>query len=142
MLVSYADNFEGILEAYDILIRYLYYKKRKDYNKKTLHDHGDITHIKIPSLELITHLAIQRNILINTWERFKYSQWNVVLQKNETTGVYIFMPKDEAEYKEHIIASNRRQYSLMLNLFQTNSTEVVNQSSDVISKIADEIDKK
>ncbi|RCX12950.1 hypothetical protein DFR58_1196 [Anaerobacterium chartisolvens] len=141
MLISYEDNFEGILEAYDILIRYLYFKKNKDYKNKTIPEHGDITHIRIPSLELITKLSIQRNLLIRTWEKFKYSQWNVVIKNDNAQDVYIFMPKVEEEYKEHIIASNRRQYSLMLNLFKTKDTEMVHESSRIISKISGEINK-
>lgn len=141
MLVSFEDNFEGILEAFDILIRYLYFKKSKDYKKKTIPEHGDITHIRIPSLELIINLSIQRNLLIKTWEKFKYSQWNVVLQKNDAQETYIFMPKFEDEYREHIIASNRRQYSLMINLFKEKNIESVLKSGEIISKISGEINK-
>lgn len=141
MLVSFEDNFEGILEAFDILIRYLYFKKSKDYKKKAIPEHEDITHIKIPSLELITNLSIQRNLLIKTWEKFKYSQWNVVLRKDDVQDTYIFMPKYEDEYREHIIASNRRQYSLMINLFKTQSIESVLESGEIISKISGEINK-
>jgi len=141
MLVSFEDNFEGILEAFDILIRYLYFKKSKDYKKKTIPEHGDITYIRISSLVVITNLSIQRNLLIKTWEKFKYSQWNVVLQKNDAQETYIFMPKFEDEYREHIIASNRRQYFLMLNLFKTKNIQRISESGDIISKISAEINK-
>lgn len=141
MLVSFEDNFEGILEAFDILIRYLYFKKNKDYIKKIIPEHGDITHIKIPSLELIIHLSIQRNLLIKTWEKFKYSQWNVILKKNDAQEIYVFMPKFKDEYREHIIASNRRQYSLMLNLFKSKNIESVLDNGSIISEISSEMNK-
>lgn len=141
MLVSFEDNFEGILEAFDILIRYLYYKKSKDYRDKTIPEHGDITHIKIPSLELIINLSIQRNLLIKTWEKFKYSQWNIFLDKIDEQDIYIFIPKLEDEYREHIIASNRRQYSSILNLLKTNNIESILNNRNIVSKISSEIDK-
>lgn len=140
MLVSYEDHFEGILEAYDILIRYLY-KENKDYKNKTIPEHGNIAHIRIPSLELITHISIQRNLLIKTWEKFKYSQWIVVKQKNNMQDAYIFMPKFEEEYKEHIIARTRRQYTLLLNFNKTNNRGNILESNKIISKISNEIDK-
>ncbi|HHX62648.1 MAG TPA: hypothetical protein GX707_18330, partial [Epulopiscium sp.] len=141
MLVSFEDNFEGKLEAFDILIRYLYFKKSKDYRKKTIPEHGDITHIKIPSLELIIHLSIQRNLLIKTWEKFKYSQWYVNLEKNGVQEMYVFMPKFKDEYRERIIAINRRQYSLMLNMYKTKNIESVLDSRSIISEISSGINK-
>ncbi|WBW98836.1 hypothetical protein [Oceanirhabdus sp. W0125-5] len=141
MLVSFEDNLEGLLEAFDIIIRYLYFKKSKDYKKKTIPEHGDITHIKIPSLELIIHLSIQRNLLIKTWEKFKYSQWNVGLQNNDGEETYIFMPKLEEEYREHIIGANRRQYFLMSNLFKNKYIESELKNREIISKISGEINK-
>ena len=141
MLVSSEDNFEGLLETFDILIRYLYFKKGKDYNKKTIQEHGDITHIEIPSLESIIYISNQRNLLIKTWEKFKYSQWNVTLKKNDSQEIYVFMPKFKEEYREHIIASNRRQYSLLLNLFKTMNIENGLYDGKVISEISNKINK-
>jgi len=141
MLVSFEDNFEGLLETFDILIRYLYFKKSKDYSEKTIPEHGDITHIKIPSLESIIHISNQRNLLIKTWEKFKYSQWNIILEKKDAQEIYVFMPKFKDEYREHIIASNRRQYSLMLNLYRTMNVENGLSEGKIISKISNEINK-
>ena len=141
MLVSFEDNFEGLLETFDILIRYLYFKKNKDYSKKTILEHGDITHIKIPSLESIMHISNQRNLLIKTWEKFKYSQWNVILEKKDAQEIYIFMPKFKDEYREHIIASNRRQYSLMLNMFKSINVKDGLYEGKIISEISNEFNR-
>lgn len=141
MLVSFEDNFEGIVEAFDILIRYLYSKKKKDFEIVTKPEHGDITHIEVPSLELITHLSVQRNLLIKTWEKFKYSQWNVVLDKNEIQETYVFMPKNQNEYKQHIIASNRRQYLLMIEIFKMKTSGEALKKNATISHISKEINK-
>lgn len=142
MLVSYQDNFEGVLEGFDILIRYLYFKKSKDYKNKIIPEHGDITHIKIPSFELITYLSTQRNILIKTWEKFKYSQWNVIKTLIDTQETFVFSPKFENEYREYIIAGNRKQYRLMSNLFKSENIENVIESQEIISKISDKINKE
>ncbi|MBZ6006841.1 hypothetical protein K1514_13160 [Paraclostridium bifermentans] len=141
MLVSFEDNFEGLLEVFDMLIRYLYFKKSKDYKDKIIPEHGDITHIKIPSFELIINLSNQRNLLVKTWEKFKYSQWNVHMQKNDSQDVYIFVPKFRNEYKEYIIANNRRQYSLMNNLFNTKNINDILKSKNIISKVSEAINK-
>lgn len=143
VLVSFEDNFEGLVEAFDILTRYLYFKKNKDYKRKTLSEHGNITHIGIPSLELITHLAVQRNLLETTWEKFKYSQWQVTIEKNNDQNVYVFIPKYKEEYKEHIIASNRRQYSLLLDMFKSyDIRDLSKKEDDIYSSLASHINKE
>lgn len=138
-LVSFDDNFEGLIEAFDVLIPYLYFKKKKDYTNNIIPNHGDITHLEIPSFELVTHLSIQRSLLIKTWEKFKYSQWNVRLKKEKEQEIYVFTPMFENEYKEHIIANYRRQYSLMINLFKNSPSTFYD--NETTTKIIDSIDK-
>lgn len=141
VLVSFEDNFEGLVEAFDLLIRYLYFKKGKDYGKKKISDHGDITHIEVPSLELVTHIAVQRNLLEKTWEKFKYSQWKVSIKRNDEQDIYVFFPKYEEEYREHIIASNRRQYSLLLDMFKSSDNRKHEKGYGAFLKIASQINK-
>lgn len=118
VLISFEDNFETSLEIFDTLIRYLYFKKKKDFKKNIIPKHGDITYVMIPSFEEIIYVSNQRSMLINLWEKFVYSQWNITLNKKNEQHIFTFAPKFKEEHKELVIANFRRQYSLMGNIFE------------------------
>lgn len=141
MLLSVEDNFEGLLEAYDTLVRFLYFKKSEEYKSSSIPENDDISHIEIPSFEVITHLSVQRNILVNSWEKYKYSGWVINLKKHNDEDIYELKPKREEEYRQHIIAINRRKYSLMIDVFKNVNNESIQVSLDVMKRISDKVNK-
>ncbi len=115
MLVSFKDSFETLLETYDTLLRYLYFKKSKDFSNPIVPEHKDITYIENPSFEQIIYIANQRKNLRDVWEKFVYSQWDIEIAEEKFT----FSPKFKEEYKERLVAGYRRQNSLMQSLMET-----------------------
>lgn len=139
VIISAVDNFEGLLEYYDTLIRYLYYKKNEELDTDSPIEHGDITHLHIPSFELITHITAQRVIYTVLWEKFKYSQWQLGIVKNGDEKVYVLEPKNKEEFRQHLIAGMRRNYILMSHLFKYQDISVAKKSHQVLSDLSNSI---
>ena len=114
--VSLVDNYEGLLEYFDILIKYLYATKKGELKHNNDFNHGDIHHFNIPSFEEITYIAMQRVMFLNMEEKFRYSQWNLKVSKTEDNHqVYLFKAKDVNKFQAHIVATIRRRYRLTMS---------------------------
>ncbi|WP_027365561.1 YecA family protein [Desulfotruncus alcoholivorax] len=137
--ISAVDNFEGLLEYYDTLIRYLYYKKNEELNMDSPIEHGDITHLHIPSFELITYIAAQRVIYTVLWEKFKYSQWQLEIVHNGDEKIYVLKPKNKEEYRQHLIAGMRRNYVIMSCLYKYRDDSIVKKSYQALSDLSGSI---
>lgn len=110
--ISLIDNYEGLLEQFNVLIRYLYAVKKSELNTEYIKRNGDITPYYIPSFEEIGYIANQRKLYLSLEERFRYTQWGVQLKfDNGKLPVAIFEPILEEEYKSRIIGGLRRKYN-------------------------------
>lgn len=120
--VSLNDNYEGMLEYFDVLIRYLYATKRKQLNYNNTESHGDIHPFNIPSFEEITYIAMQRVMYLNMESKFRYSQWELsTINTIDKKNIVMLKPKYLEKYRAHIIAGIRRRYRLYTNLIKKTS---------------------
>jgi hypothetical protein len=140
MKLSIIDNFEGLLDDFDTLIRYLYYLKPEELQLGSLPEHGDISHLHIPSFEFIVHLSAQRVIYTEMWEKFKYSQWKLKLLKGNDEDVYVFEPKFLDEFRQHIIAAARRRYIMLSHIYSHQNFDSFKEAYEGIIKLSDKID--
>lgn len=109
--VSFADNYEGMLEYFDTLIKYLYIVKKKELKNNDVETHGDIHPFNLPEFEEITYIAQQRRMYELLEEKFRYSDWKIGVGKNEAgQKVYFFAPENKDKYKSHLTGSMRREY--------------------------------
>ena len=139
--ISYADNYEGLLEYFDTIVKYLYYVKRKELKNDDIHEHGDIHHFNIPEFEEIIYIALQRKIYEMIEEKFRYAEWKVDLAKNEHgQNVYVFEPKYIDKYKSHLVGSIRRDYRFKTNIIKYTNSEQIEKSLNAMTILANKID--
>lgn len=140
--ISQTDNFEGIIEVMDTLFSYLYYKNRNNSDKEKVHQNNNITPYGIESVEEIMHLALQRNLLLNTWEKFKYREWHLIEIEKEGDSVSLFEPNSKEDYLKERIAIDRYIYREHINIQQSHMSYInENQkSARYISQIAKNLD--
>ncbi|PYG84288.1 SEC-C motif-containing protein [Ruminiclostridium sufflavum DSM 19573] len=140
--VSLVDNYEALLEYYDVLIRYIYYRNRKDLKKEKKFEHGNISPYKLPTFEEVTNIAMQRVYYTKTWSKFKYLEWQLEIRKTkDKVNVFALVPKYKDLYREHIIAGLRRRYIATTNL-SNQSSEMMLISQKNIKIIASGINIK
>jgi len=117
---SIVDNYEVLLEDFDILIKYLYATRKNELKENFNFDHGDINCYYIASFQEITYIALQRVIMSSLEEKFRYSNWNIEINQNKNNELfYIFKAQDFNKFRAHIIASSRRQYRMVTTTFST-----------------------
>lgn len=63
--ISFADNYEGMLEYFDTLMRYLYAVKKEELKKNDIETHGEIHPFGIPEFEQITYYDLLRALTLN-----------------------------------------------------------------------------
>lgn len=119
--VSLTDNFEATLEMADTLFRLLYFKAGKKIERQENFIHEGISPYQIKSLEEIMHLALERNLLNITWGNYKYKDWELLKEQNESEEqFFIFEPHIKEDYMKELIAINRYRYQDHINLQKEN----------------------
>lgn len=117
--VSQADSTEALLEITDTLFRYLYFQS-KDSEMEVEFEHEDISPYGIGSLQGIMSLALQRNLLVNIWSKFKYREWNLRKVENGDRKINLFEPPFKEDYLKERLAIDRYIYREHINLQQIN----------------------
>ncbi|MBU6134020.1 SEC-C metal-binding domain-containing protein [Clostridium tertium] len=139
--VSLADNYEGLLEYFDTLIRFLYVTKKKEVRVDDTEKHGDIHPYNIPSFEEVICVAQQRVMYLRSELKFRYSNWEIKINSMENTEkIAIFESKYKEKYQAHIVAGIRRRYRIITENLQNNTTDKVKSAIEAIDKLADKID--
>lgn len=140
--ISETDRFEALIDIADTLFRFLYHKGRKSVEKQEDYDHKNITPYGLESLETIMYLALQRNILVDLWGKYKYRGWVLTERKEDDIKYKIFYPPSPEDYKKEHIAINRYQYRDHINIHRINSKFMKENQESVsyIDKVASNID--
>ncbi|MFK9116933.1 SEC-C metal-binding domain-containing protein [Peribacillus frigoritolerans] len=119
--ISETDRLEALIEIADTLFRFLYFKGRKSIERQKNFEHENITPYGIESLEEIMHLAVQRDILVDIWGKYKYREWQLGERKEDGVQYKIFYPPSNEDYKKERIAINRYIYRDHINVQRRNS---------------------
>lgn len=110
--VSLMDNYEGMLEQFDILIRYLFYHKREELNNESIDKiEYNITPYYIQSFEEVGYISHIRKLYISLEEKFRYNNWGIkeIKANNPSCGV-LFNSSIQEEEKAKIIGTTRKKY--------------------------------
>jgi len=125
--VSLADNFEFTLEIADTLFRLLYFKSGRNTEQQENFNHEGIWPYEISSLEEIMHLASQRILLNSTWGKFKYRDWNVLINNTKFEENFLsFVPQVKENYMKELIGINRYKYQMYANFYKGNKENLNN----------------
>lgn len=139
--ISFADNYEGTLEYFDTLMRYLFAVKKEDLKKNDIGTHGDIHPFGIPEFQQITYIAQQRMMYTELEEKFRYSDWNVNIRKGKAgEEIYAFFPNNREKFIAHIVASIRREYRYRSNVTRFADIHKMTKALESIEFIAKELD--
>jgi len=139
--VSLVDNYEGMLEYFDVLIRYLYVTRKNELKNDNTESHGDIHPFNIPSLEEVTYIAMQRVMYLNLESKFRYSQWELSTTTTlDNKDIALFKPKYLERYRSHIVAGVRRRYQLTTNCLEKSDMEETNVALDTLNILGEQVD--
>jgi hypothetical protein len=138
--MSHLDNYEGLVESLDMLFRYLYYSKGKELKLEYAPKHGDIHYFDEKSIQLVVNLATLRNVYVETWEKFKYSNWKSSIAKEKGKNIYVFQPRDKESYRRKLIAQLRRNYIQIKSNLDSVTEATRKESEKDIEKIKSKID--
>lgn len=139
--VSLADNYEGMLEYFNTLIKYLYIVKKKDLKLNDVISHGDIHPFNLPEFEQITYIAQQRRMYEMLEEKFRYSEWKIELGRNETgQEVYFLEPENKDRYKSHLAGSIRREHQFKTEITRYSDFDKVDSAMKVMVMLAEQVD--
>ena len=142
---SATDNFETLINVADTLFRLLYYKAKDSIEANDNFEHKGITPYNLGSFEEIIQLALQRNLFVNLWGKFKYRNWKLEIEKENDIDMYYFVPDSLENFKKEQIAVNRYIYRDFINFQQDNmktmkdNDDSANCISDIASKINHDI---
>ncbi|WP_019849866.1 hypothetical protein [Desulfitobacterium sp. PCE1] len=134
--ISFADNYEGLLDSLDILIKYLYAVKKSDLKKDDVIDHGDIHAFNLPEFQEMTYIAQQRAMYESLEEKFRYSEWRLEREEQNGQKIYVFSPKHKDKYKAHLVASIRREYQHYVNMIKHSDKETMQEVMKSIGLLA------
>lgn len=139
--VSLADNYEGMLEYFNTLIRYLYIVKKKDLKLNDVMTHGDIHPFNLPEFEQITYIAQQRRMYEMLEEKFRYSEWKIDVGRNETgQEVYYLEPENKDRYKSHLAGSIRREHQFKTEVTRYSDFDKVASAMKIMGTLAEQVD--
>lgn len=139
--VSFADNYEGMLEYFNTLVHYLYIVKKKDLKKSDIETHGNIHPFNLPEFEEITYIAQQRRMYEMLEEKFRYSEWKINLGRNESgQDVYYLEPENKDRYKAHLTGAIRREYQFKADVTQLTDIDKVDLAMKAIEVLAEQMD--
>lgn len=139
--VSLVDNYEGLLEYFDTLMRFLYATKKEELKTDTTQKHGDIHPFKIPSFQELIAIAQQRVMYLKMESKFRYSNWELCITNSEDDkDVALFKAKHIEKYQAHIVAGIRRRYQLTTKCIKNAETSNLEYAMDAIGKLSDEVD--
>ncbi|WP_312649305.1 SEC-C metal-binding domain-containing protein [Aminipila sp.] len=115
---SESDNFETLISAADTLFRFLYFNARKSMESNENFNHENITPYKNEGFEEIIYLSVNRNMLIDLWGKFKFSNWKLKVKdsKESIEKSYIFTPESIEDYKKKCIGIERYIYQDFTNI--------------------------
>ena len=139
--VSLADNYEGMLEYFNTLIRYLYISKKKDLKLNDVMTHGDIHPFNLPEFWEITYIAQQRRMYEMLEEKFRYSEWNIDIGKNEIgQDIYFLEPKNKDRYKSHLAGSLRREHQFKTEITRYSDFDKIDLAMKAMYTLAESLD--
>ncbi|HFO1035181.1 TPA: YecA family protein [Bacillus paranthracis] len=139
--VSVNDNLEALIGIADTLFRFLYFKAGKLIEKEENFNHEDISPYGIGSFEEIIHLALQRNLLVYVWGKFKYREWELEKHTYEEVKGNFFIPSSIEDYKKERIGNIRylyREHSNSQQVYAKNIEENHNAAKD-LNEVINEI---
>ena len=117
---SATDGYEANLETYDILIKFLFYKKKKELNSNSEITIVDSFPYESSIFEEITIAAYQRMMYLKAEEKYRFSNWKISMKKNEDgKGIYLFEPTADEQRIAQVVAVNRRQMLFANNAMAT-----------------------
>ena len=140
--ISETDRHETLIEIADTLFRLLYHNGKKTIENEVNFEHENITPYEIGSFEEIIYLALQRNLLVDMWGKFKYRDWELkVIEKNGITH-QLFIPCIKEDYKKERIAINRYIYQDHININQQHrrNLKANNKSANYINELSNGLD--
>lgn len=141
--VSLADNYEGTLEYFNTLIRYLYIVNKEDLKLNDIIMHGDIHPFNLPEFAEITYIAQQRRMYEMLEEKVRYSEWKIKLKHNKKgQNVYIFEPENKDKYISHLVGAMRREYQFITAFSQYSDFYKANIALNTMVALAEQIDIK
>lgn len=132
--ISETDRLESLIEIADTLFRFLYYKSGESIENQTKFDHDNISPYNIASFEEITYLALQRNLLVELWGKFKYREWKLKSKEKDGINFYFFVPNSDDDFKKERIAINRYLYRDYINV-QKNNIKYLKENQKSIIEI-------
>lgn len=139
--ISLSDNFEGMLEYFNQIIRYLYYYKNDELHSKK-HDYSyDIDVYDNIDFKHIVYIGAQRFMNELVEERFRFSQWKAMkILNKDNQEVLILNADSQDQLKSRHIAILRREYidntSILSESLQVNAEKV----DKYIKKMSLEVD--
>ncbi|WP_240413716.1 hypothetical protein [Paenibacillus periandrae] len=139
--ISLQSNLETGIEVTDTLLKYLFFKGKKQFNKE-LAETTDVSPYEIPSIEKLGLLGLHRVSLNLLWEFIKYRNWSFVVEEDEgDKDLFYFGPNDYEELKLEKTAVERYAFKDRVDVFKNlNMTKTFfNKLSLSIKKLADKI---
>lgn len=135
---SASDGYETNLETYDTLIKYLFFKKRKELNSDKEIEIVECFPYESSIFEEISIIAYQRMMYLKAEEKYRFSNWKITLNKNQDgREIYLFEPNDEEQRIVQVVAINRRQLQFSNNAMAT--TYGIENGLKYVEKIAKKI---
>lgn len=143
--LSKYGNFESMLECFDNLIRYIFYRKKESIESEdNINKIDEIKHIYDPEYEAAFYIDNQNCVFKDLWDKFVYTNWILVNKKalNSEKEVWVLEPDDEKKARIHYIAGLRRE---ILNTTNVNKCLIqykknMQDGLNAINKLANKID--
>ncbi|MDK2585330.1 hypothetical protein QOZ83_05590 [Romboutsia sedimentorum] len=143
--MSSTDNLEAYINAAEEMIRYIFYIHKNDMPNIVTNLQIDANPYYNPEFEMIMNLSSHRTTLKEIWDRAKYRNWGLILNKDEKNNkIYYFRPEDIDRYKKERASTERSAYSdtqrLMKGMTISNiiNTTMFNKINDLkIDKVID-----
>lgn len=111
--LSSSDLIESNMELVEEIFRFIFY-----INRKTIKEYVDISCVDsypymVPSFEEISYLTSHRVMLKKTWELFKYRNWILKIDENNTEKIYCFKPQKYEKFIKESAAIQREGYNAL-----------------------------
>ncbi len=128
--VSIVDNHENLVDAVDLILRYIYWKHEKVDGEH----HDNVSPYNLKQFRLLLELAVIRNAIDIIWQNTKYREWKCIARDKS----FYFMPCDSDAFVKENAAVDR--YRLYVNELSSQArygelSDSINLFSKIISEI-------
>lgn len=140
--VSLSESMDTVVEIINLIIPYLYYKKREEVGTDIIPE-GKISPYQDVGFEELIYLTQQRLVFTTLWEKYKYEDWTISIEKtlDKKEDVFYYLPSSEKLAIADFYGVNRLNYQLNSRALLFNSISSNQVKIKKAHRVMDELSK-